>query len=426
MGSLGTTSLASQYSFVPSSQGHQPTHREVTLEDLFHRSVPAVPPPPKLPLTLTPSRSLTCGLIDDLRKNANSVFQVMYADALQQSADHLSHDQITLEVDALQCLVEPLRTHYEQSRAMYTSTLISLAESLGPQTTSDHAIHKSGRWPRVTAKVLLGCLASTSQTRLSRDWRVCLIAFAKLALEYQRARRMLTLAKNGATEDLHKEIGNTGCDGWKAESYVDWLLIQLDGDFLVRPVQADVALEMIAPRSGQNTVLQLNMGEGKSSVIVPATASVLADGNQLVRVVVPKALVSQMFHLLVHRLGGLANRRVFYLPFSRSLKIDSSSAREVQAILEQCMRERGILVVQPEHILSFKLLSVEKQLDGTTGIAEQLLQTQRWLHSHVRDILDESDEILHVRNQLIYAIGSQRPLDGSPYSVVDYATGYST
>ncbi|KAI6151148.1 hypothetical protein BKA82DRAFT_4329062 [Pisolithus tinctorius] len=387
MGSLGTTSLASQYSFVPSSQGHQPTHREVTLEDLFHRSVPAVPPPPKLPLTLTPSRSLTwyllyysSGLIDDLRKNANSVFQ---------SADHL-------KVDALQCL----------SRAMYTSTLISLAESLGPQTTSDHAIHKSGRWPRVTAKVLLGCLASTSQTRLS--------PFAKLALEYQRARRMLTLAKNGATEDLHKEIGNTGCDGWKAESYVDWLLIQLDGDFLVRPVQADVALEMIAPRSGQNTVLQLNMGEGKSSVIVPATASVLADGNQLVRVVVPKALVSQMFHLLVHRLGGLANRRVFYLPFSRSLEIDSSSAREVQAILEQCMRERGILVVQPEHILSFKLLSVEKQLDGTTGIAEQLLQTQRWLHSHVRDILDESDEILHVRNQLIYAIGSQRPLDGSP------------
>ncbi|KAI6138903.1 hypothetical protein BKA82DRAFT_4459887 [Pisolithus tinctorius] len=413
MGSLGTTSLASQYSFVPSSQGHQPTHREVTLEDLFHRSVPAVPPPQKLPLALTPSRSLTW-LIDDLRKNANSVFQVMYADGLQRSANHLSHDQITPEVDALQRLVEPLRTHYEQSRAMYTSTLISLAECLGPQTTSDHAIHKSGRWPRITAKVLLGCLSSTSQTRLSRDWRVCLIAFAKLALEYQRARRMLALAKNGATEDLHKEIGNAGCDGWKAESYVDWLLIQLDGDFLVRPVQVDVALEMIVPRSGQNTVLQLNMGEGKSSVIVPATASVLADGNQLVRVVVPKALVSQMFHLLVHRLGGLVNRRVFYLPFSRSLEIDSSSAREVQAILEQCMRERGILVVQPEHILSFKLLSVEKQLDGTTGIAEQLLQTQRWLHSHVRDILDESDEVLHVRNQLIYAIGSQRPLDGSP------------
>ncbi|KAI6011141.1 hypothetical protein EDC04DRAFT_2882285 [Pisolithus marmoratus] len=156
------------------------------------------------------------------------------------------------------------------------------------------------------------------------------------------------------------------------------------------------------------------MGEGKSSIIVPATASVLADGNKLVRAVVPKALASQMFHILVDRLGGLAGRRIFYLPFSRSLHIDRSGAREIQAILEQCVRERGILVVQPEHILSFKLLSVEKQLGDTTDIAEELLQTQRWLHSHARDILDESDEVLHVRNQLIYAIGLQRPLEGSP------------
>ncbi|KIN98294.1 hypothetical protein M404DRAFT_855146 [Pisolithus tinctorius Marx 270] len=425
IGPLDPTSLANrslEYPFTPSLKGHNPIHRAMTLDDLFQRAALAVPPPPKLELNLTLSRSQTCGpsqmsqLIDDLRRNANSAFQLMYADGLQRSADHLSHDQTTLEVDApeIEHFVKLIRGHYKDSRKIYMSTLRSLVAYLGPQTTSERAVYSSGQWPRVTAKVLFGCLSSTSQIRLSRDWRVCLIAFTKLALEYQRTRRMLALAKNGRAEDLHKEIENTGCNGWDAESYADWLLIQLDGDFLIRPVQADVASEMIAPHSGQNTVLQLNMGEGKSSVIVPATASVLADGNQLVRVVVPKALASQMLHLLVHRLGGLANRRVFYLPFSRSLEIGHLGARAVQGILKQCMRERGILVVQPEHILSFKLLSVEKQLDDTTGIAEQLLQTQRWLHSYARDILDESDEILHVRNQLIYAIGLQRPLDGAP------------
>ncbi|KAI6137675.1 hypothetical protein BKA82DRAFT_4493645 [Pisolithus tinctorius] len=423
IGPLDPTSLANrslEYPFTPSLKGHNPIHRAMTLDDLFQRAALAVPPPPKLELNLTLSRSQTwylsfytmrmrhaesyffsgpsqmSQLIDDLRRNANSAFQLMYADGLQRSADHLSHDQTTLEVDApeIEHFVKLIRGHYKDSRKIYMSTLRSLVAYLGPQTTSERAVYSSGQWPRVTAKVLFGCLSSTSQIRLSRDWRVCLIAFTKLALEYQRTRRMLALAKNGRAEDLHKEIENTGCNGWDAESYADWLLIQLDGDFLIRPVQADVASEMIAPHSGQNTVLQLNMGEGKSSVIVPATASVLADGNQLVRVVVPKALASQMLHLLVHRLGGLANRRVFYLPFSRSLEIGH--------------------LVQPEHILSFKLLSVEKQLDDTTGIAEQLLQTQRWLHSYARDILDESDEILHVRNQLIYAIGLQRPLDGAP------------
>ncbi|KAI6118443.1 hypothetical protein F5141DRAFT_999967 [Pisolithus sp. B1] len=415
------------YSFSPSNQGHHRWNRDVTLEVLFHRAEPPMPlngvRPEDLGFNLpcdyalndligSPSKSQAghmSQLIGRLHHNAKSAFWVTYVNTLQESANDLGCGG-----DALGRLVESFRTHYERRRKGYMSTLALLEKHLGPLMARERAVYKSGQWPRITPKVLLGCLASTSRILLPHDWRVCLIAFAKLALAYQRARRMLALAKNGPAEDLQKELENAGCDGWEAESYVDWLLIQLDGDFLVRRVQADVALEMIAPRSRQNTVLQLNMGEGKSSVIVPVTASVLADGRQLVRVVVPKALAAQMFYTLVHRLSGLANRRVFYLPFSRSLQLGRSGARVIQEILEQCVRDRGILVVQPEHILSFKLLSVEKQLDDTTGIAEKLLQTQRWLHSHARDILDESDEILHVRNQLIYAVGSQRPLEGSP------------
>ncbi|KAI6003018.1 hypothetical protein EDD15DRAFT_2385567 [Pisolithus albus] len=385
------------YSFVPTNQGHRHANRDMTLEILFRRAAPVLPLKEPVPYPVPRSFTLYISiiltftylsesmqmnrLINDLHRNANSAFQVVYANGLQRSFRYLSHDQITLGVQGLTHLVE----------RRYMSALRLLAKCLGPQTTSEQAVYRSGQWPRITVKVLLGCLSSTSQIPLSHDWR--------LALEYQCARRMLALARNGQAEDLYKEMENTGRDNWQVESQADWLLIQLDGDFLIRQVQ--------------NTVLQLNMGEGKSSVIVPATASALADGNQLVRVVVPKALASQMFHLLVHRLGGLVNRRVFYLPFSRSLHIDHSGSGTIQQILEQCVRERGILVVQPEHILSFKLLSVEKQFGTSTDIAEQLLQTQRWLHSHARDILDESDEILHVRNQLIYSIGPQRSLEGS-------------
>ena len=41
-----------------------------------------------------------------------------------------------------------------------------------------------------------------------------------------------------------------------------------------------------------------------------------------------------------------------------------------------------------------------------------MLSTQRWLKTFVRDILDESDEILHVKYQLIYSIGHQQQVDG--------------
>ena len=173
---------------------------------------------------------------------------------------------------------------------------------------------------------------------------------------------------------------------------------------------------MITPRSGNNTAMQLNMGEGKSSVIVPIVVVTLADGDQFVRVIVPKALTAQMFHLLADRLGGLVNRRIYFIPFSRSLKVNDEKVTALHKLMSECMKERGILVVQPEHVLSLRLVSVEKQLpqekDGQ--LAKLLLTLQRWLHSHSRDILDESDEILHVRYQLVYTIGHQQPMEGFP------------
>ena len=41
-------------------------------------------------------------------------------------------------------------------------------------------------------------------------------------------------------------------------------------------------------------------------------------------------------------------------------------------------------------------------------------ELQRLLKTHTRDIIDESDDVLRPQSQLIYAIGHQHPLEGSP------------
>ncbi|CAF3387772.1 unnamed protein product, partial [Rotaria sp. Silwood2] len=41
-----------------------------------------------------------------------------------------------------------------------------------------------------------------------------------------------------------------------------------------------------------------------------------------------------------------------------------------------------------------------------------MLTVQQWLKQYVRDVLDESDEILHVEYQLIYTVGGQEQGDG--------------
>ncbi|KAI6611586.1 hypothetical protein MCOR07_010215 [Pyricularia oryzae] len=86
------------------------------------------------------------------------------------------------------------------------------------------------------------------------------------------------------------------------------------------------------------------MGEGKSSVIVPLVVFLLADGTQLVRVIVAKPQSKQMLQMLLAKLGGLLDVHVFQLPFSRALRLDPAKVNDIAADLNRCMRKDGILL----------------------------------------------------------------------------------
>jgi hypothetical protein len=188
---------------------------------------------------------------------------------------------------------------------------------------------------------------------------------------------------------------------------------------VARPFQVAITREMISPTSKHNRTLQLNMGEGKSSVIVPLIASTLANGSDLVRVVTLKPLSNQTFELLTSRLSGLANRHIFFVPIYRGLHINTSLIKTIKGIFERCASEGGVLVVQPEHILSLKLMHIDVLLGSHDNgeareTAHELGLLHDWLTNVSRDVLDESDEILHVRYQVIYTAGKQLPVNDHP------------
>ncbi|KAH7912069.1 hypothetical protein BJ138DRAFT_1112671 [Hygrophoropsis aurantiaca] len=381
----------------------------VSLGDLFRR------PAPHLIVANDHFRlTASTGLQDLVSKfqRSTSALHNLYGESLALSRECLDREGVSATPTTITISLGRLKGYYLQCRKQFRGSFITIAQCLSPLTQAERAMDHSGRWPRISVRLLLGQLASTSDISLTVEWKKVLVTLAKTLLELQRARRLLAHAIKNNAEDFYKEIKNTGCGGWDAETYTDWLLIQIEGNFLIRPVQVDVALQMMHPDSEESTTLQLNMGEGKSSVIVPIAAAALADSQKLVRVVILKSLSAQMFHLLVERLGGLTNRRIFYLPFSRS--IPSHQIRHIHQLMEECMDARGILVAQPDHILSYKLMVLHEQIRGPSNIATQALSSQRWLEQHARDILDESDELLHVRYQLIYTAGTQRHLEGHP------------
>lgn len=162
--------------------------------------------------------------------------------------------------------------------------------------------------------------------------------------------------------------------------------------------------------------MQLNMGEGKSSVIAPAVTAALADGSRLVRVVVAKPQSRQMLHMLISKLGGLLNRRIFHLPFSRDLqsRLTIADAKSIQDECQRCIDVGGVMLVQPEHVLSFKLMGLQSLITRKEDIGQSLLQTQNLFDTMSRDIVDESDENFSVKFELIYTMGEQGPIEFAP------------
>lgn len=392
-----------------------------SLKDLFLRDPPRIPQPPVSGVSVvsphensTPPKgeSNLKSLLSKFTEKHSDGFEKEYAASMLESFEALKGQKSSV----LPVLPSAKTLQEVQAECKYHLLIISrlIEKHLGPlEGGVESLVSMAGLWPCTSPISLLRQLATNNTaTSLNPQWKKVLIAYGEAITMVQRTERLLGYVDTD--DDFTREVENLGGQGRGQPSYPDWLLISIESNFLVRPVQTQIASEMISPPSGTNETLQLNMGEGKSSVIVPIVAAALADGKKLVRVVVLKPLAGQMFRLLVQKLSGLTNRRIFFMPFSRSVKLDVEKANRVRELYEECMRIGGILLVQPEHILSFKLMGLDQLFNGDESVATILLNCQRWLETNSRDILDESDEILHVRHELIYTLGVCKPVDFHP------------
>ena len=137
---------------------------------------------------------------------------------------------------------------------------------LSPRTFPEEVVSYAGLWPCSGPESLISLLSLHHRREVHDDWKAALVSCVERLATTQRKRRIAAFEYLGLQSERAKETANRGGQGWEALKYLDWLLIQLDANLLIRPVQASIAHEMMSPKSGQNTVMQLNMGEGKSSV----------------------------------------------------------------------------------------------------------------------------------------------------------------
>lgn len=389
---------------------------------------------PKLPLPVVQCRNLELlgstadpiknyssgpALVERLKQDATRHnHQSNYVSDLENSFGKLSlqdHQDFinTSGEDLVDKLGENLQRCKEDADRIYDALATAMRPSTGntPGTETTLAISLFMA-PRVSPTFFLQQLASKWWNEISDQWKQAIVDYGLALSKLQRAKRMIYL--HGSRDDLMKELLNVGHRNWQPLDYPKSLLLEIESDILIRENQESVAANMRAPPNGKNVTMQLNMGEGKSSIIVPIIAAELADGSRLVRVVVTKPQAKELYRILVTKLGGWLGKRVYYMPFSRSLRLTANDCKSLDSIYRDCMETGGVLLVQPEHILSQKLMGIECLLSGREEVGRVLLDTQLFLDLNTRDIVDESDENFSVKFELIYTMGTQRPIELSP------------
>ncbi|PVF94402.1 hypothetical protein CPB86DRAFT_800496 [Serendipita vermifera] len=333
----------------PSSRVAIPTLKDLMDAKLIGSEVSI--PLPSMGTTRSPS--LECEsttsldqFFGDLRHLSSNNLEDLYLRNLRESIDALATERTTLNHSETLPSSESLDALLHATRENCITEFFRLRDELLPHNYISKLLGCTGFLPAFTPFGTLQQLSLKNRQNLPEKWKIHLVQYALRLHDAKRAERMVRLHSANRHSYLRLELDHQR--KWDPLEFMDWLLIEVDTNFSIRSAQADMAREMVKPSNHLNSIMQLNMGEGKSS-----TAA----------------------------------------------------------------QDGAVWLCEPEQLLSLKLLGVDKLLRDQSShpAGVELIRLQSWLQSNTRDIIDESDDVLHTKQQVIYTIGEQKDLDAAPW-----------
>ena len=204
-------------------------------------------------------------LIADIRSQSlgdnNHLLRKQYRDDLLASYDTFSNHQEQMALKYLPLQLTDIVLNRLTCESDVRGILEAIQNVLGAKNPESTLLELAGLWPRLTIRALLINLSTRPSRSLTQTWKECILALGESLALLQRARRLVLTGERNEVSNFCIEAENEGHQNWSTKERPDWLLIELEGDFLIRPIQARVALEMIQPSSSENSLVQLNMGQ---------------------------------------------------------------------------------------------------------------------------------------------------------------------
>ncbi|KAJ3543984.1 hypothetical protein NM208_g3286 [Fusarium decemcellulare] len=379
----------------------------VSIDDIFTRNPPSFNRPPtpmpsgllrRTTSSVDTSKKLT-DVLDHLDNEAGFGYEHRYLQELRESLVSLqSHSESELDEDRASACAALFQQHLEQCELRVRLIYDSLSQAIKSSPTSvpqgSESIHSSlshaGLLPRISPQLFLQQLKQTHWSRLSDPWREAIVKYGVAITALQQAKRLIRFQNNHV--DLLRELENTGHLAWNPHDYPEWLLLECESEIMIRDVQHQIASHMIQPPNNDNAVMQLNMGEGKSTVIGShrgdSSWGRFKTGSDHRGQAAGEADASDA----VVKVGWPAGPSSISAAFLKGHQDGWHSSGCDSSIDGRVHGRKG----------------------GHGSAAEIMMGTRQFFDKSSRDVVDESDENFSVKFELIYTLGQQRSIEHSP------------
>ncbi|KAH9126266.1 hypothetical protein AeMF1_003292 [Aphanomyces euteiches] len=239
-----------------------------------------------------------------------------------------------------------------------------------------------------------------SQTVASKYQSATRVYLALCVLSLRLARLLNILKTSGSNESLFQEL--LCIRTWSWDDHPRWLVFEVEQSLQIWPEQYTIVKHLLESPTG--TICQLNMGLGKTRVILPMLILHYAEQGLVPRVHVLASILQETLDMLHLSLtASTLAIKIVEQPFHRQIQLTPLQTEVLrQQIQDSCY------VVTPEHRLSLEM-KVKELACNQDPLANQLQMTIEELK--FVDLFDEGDALFHFRYQLVYAIGSPTMLE---------------
>ena len=179
----------------------------------------------------------------------------------------------------------------------------------------------------------------------------------------------------------------------------EWLIFEVEQQLQIRTNQLAVAEWLLSRPADVHPMIQMNMGEGKTRVVLPLLVLASSRSTSTIpRLLLLRSLINEAVTYLRRVLTDSALRvRIDTLHYERSVVMDGGLW---EALHKPHANVRRCVCVDPQSVLSHRLQSIETET--------------RLAVPPTFDVFDECDEIFDPRHELNYAVGSAIALPDGP------------